>query len=161
MVHGMVLYLARYYDRAVEELAKVVELEPQHVLANFFLGVTYKEKGRYEEALAHVQKAAELTGNAPFFVQGMGYILAAAGRKEQAQTILAKLGEMTSKAYVWPFSTALIHFQLGEEDRGFEWLDKAFADGDHWLEFIKVYPDLDGVRSDPRYDALLKKLKLE
>jgi serine/threonine protein kinase len=161
MVHGMVLYLARFYDRAVEVLAKVVETEPQHVLGNFYLGVSYKEKGKYEEALAHVQKAAELTGNAPFFVQGIGYIHAAAGRREQAQGILGRLTEMMTKAYVSPFFTALIHFQLGEKDRGFELLNKAFADGDHWLEFIKVFPDLDGVRTDPRYFELLKKLGLE
>jgi hypothetical protein len=97
----------------------------------------------------------------PFFVQGIGYIHAAAGHRDEAQAILAKLGEMMTKVYVSPFFTGLIHFQMGEKDRGFEWLDKAFADGDHWLEFIKVYPDLDGVRADPRYEALLKKLKLE
>jgi eukaryotic-like serine/threonine-protein kinase len=159
MVHGMLLYLARFYDRAVEELAKVVEMEPQHVLATFYLGLAHLESGRYEEALALVKRSAEL-GNAPFFVQGIGYAHASGGRKELAHEVLARLGEMMTKAYVSPFFMALIHFQLTENDRGFEWLDKAYADGDHWLEYIKVFPGFDRVRTDPRYAALLKKLKL-
>jgi hypothetical protein len=82
------------------------------------------------------------------------------GRKELAYEVLARLGKMMTKAYVSPFFMALIHFQLAENDRGFEWLDKAYADGDHWLEYIKVFPGFDRVRTDPRYAALLKKLKL-
>lgn len=161
MVHGMMFYLARFYDRAVEELGKALEMEPQHALATFYLGLAHLESGRYEEALTLVARSAELTGNAPFFIQGIGYVHASAGRKELAQGVLARVGEMMSKVYVSPVFMALIHFRLGEHDRGFEWLDKAFADGDHWLEFIKVFPGFDGVRTDPRYSALLQKLGLE
>jgi len=161
MVHGMVLYLARFYDRAVEELGKAVELEPQHLLATFYLGLAHLESGRYEQALALVERSAELAGNAPFFVQGIGYVHASAGRKELAHGVLARMNEMMSKVYVPPVFMALVHFRLAENDRGFEWLDKALADGDHWLEFIKVFPGFDGVRTDPRYAALLKELRLE
>jgi TolB-like protein len=161
MVHGMLFYLARFYDRAVEELGKALEMDPQHVLATFYLGLAHLESGRYEQALALVERSVELTGNAPFFVQGIGYVHASAGRKDLAQGVLARLGEMMSKVYIWPVFMALIHFRLAENDRGFEWLDKALADGDHWLEFIKVFPGFDGVRADPRYAALLTKLRLE
>ncbi len=160
MVHGMLFYLARFYDRAVEELGKALEMEPQHVLATFYLGLAHLESGRYEEALALVEKSAELTGLVPFFVQGIGYVHASAGRKDLAQGVLARLSEMMTKAYMSPVFMALIHFRLGENDQGFEWLDKALADGDHWLEFIKVFPGFDGARTDPRYAALLTKLKL-
>jgi tetratricopeptide (TPR) repeat protein len=157
----MVLYLARFYDRAVEELGKALELEPQHLLATFYLGLAHLESGRYEQALALVERSVGLAGNAPFFVQGIGYVHASAGRKELAHGVLARMNEMTSKIFVPPVFMALIHFRLAENDRGFEWLDKALAEGDHWLEFIKVFPGFDGVRTDPRYASLLKELRLE
>jgi serine/threonine-protein kinase len=161
MVHGMLFYLARFYDRAVEELGRALELEPQHVLATFYLGLAHLESGRNEEALALVARSAELAGHAPFFVQGIGYVHATAGRRELAEGILSKINENMAKAYASPVYMALIHFRLGELDRGFEWLDKAYADGDHWLEFIKVFPGFDSARSDPRYSAMVLKLGLK
>jgi hypothetical protein len=65
-----------------------------------------------------------------------------------------------TKAYVSPVFTAMIHFQLGESDKGFDWLHKGYEDGDHWLEYIRVIPGFDGIRTDPRYAALLQKMKL-
>ena len=160
MVHGMLFYLARFYDRAIEELDKALIMEPRHFMATFYLGLAHLESGRYEEALALVERSAEISGNVPFFVQGIGFVHASAGRKELAHGVLARLGEMMTKVYMSPVFMALIHFRLAENDRGFEWLDKALADGDHWLEFIKVFPGFDGARADPRYDDLLKKLGL-
>jgi TolB-like protein len=161
MVHGMLFYLARFYDRAVEELGRALELDPQHVLATFYLGLAHLESGRYEEALSLVARAVELAGNAPFFVQGIGYVHATAGRRDLAEGVLAKVQEMMPKAYASPVYTALIYFRLGEIDRGFEWLDKAYADGDHWLEFIKVFPGFDNGRADPRYAEFVRKLGLK
>jgi serine/threonine protein kinase/Flp pilus assembly protein TadD len=161
MVHGMLFYLARFYDRAIEELTKALELEPRHILSTFYLGLAHLESGRPEEALALVTRSAEMTGNAPFWIQGIGYVHATAGRRDLAEGILAKIREMMSKAYFSPVFMALIHFRLNELDRGFEWLDKAFEDGDHWLDYIKVFPGFDGARADPRYAALVEKLGLK
>ena len=161
MVHGITLYLARFYDRAVEELVKALEMDPQHVLATFYLGIAQVERGHYEEALALVERSVQLGGGAGFFVLGVGYVHASAGRRELAQSVLARLAQMMDKTYVSPFFTALIHFRLGDNDRGFECMDKAMESGDHWVEFIKVLPGLDGVRADPRYTALLDKLGLK
>ena len=161
MVHGMLFYLARFYDRAVEELGRALELEPQHVLATFYLGLAHLESGRHEEALTLVTRSVELSGNAPFFVQGIGYVHATAGRRDLAEGVLAKVHEMMAKAHASPVFMALIYFRLGEVDRGFEWLDKAYADGDHWLEFIKVFSGFDNGRTDPRYAELIQKLGLK
>ncbi len=160
MVHGMLFYLARYYDRAVEELTKAVELDPHHSLATFYLGLAHLECGRYEEALVLVMRAAEMNMNAGFFVQGIAYVHASAGRQDLARGILAKVDEIRTKTYTSPVYQAFINCRLGDTDRAFEWFDKAFEDGDHWLEFIKVWPGVDPVRTDARYAALIEKLKL-
>jgi serine/threonine protein kinase/tetratricopeptide (TPR) repeat protein len=161
MIHGMALYLARFYDQAVEELSKAVEIEPQHVLATFYLGLAHLEKGHIEQALALVERSVELAGGAGFFVQGIAYVHASAGRKDLAQGVLARLAQMADKAYMSPVYMALIHFRLGDNDRGFEWMDKAMEAGDHWVEFIKVFPGFDNARGDPRYAELIKKLRLD
>jgi eukaryotic-like serine/threonine-protein kinase len=161
MVHGMVFYLARYYDRAVEELTKAVELDPHHVLAIFFLGLAHLECGRYDEALVLVTRAAELNMNAGFFVQGIGYVHASAGRRDLARAVLAKVDEIKTKTHISPVYQAFIHCRLGDYDKAFEWFDRAYEDGDHWLEFIKVWPGVDPVRTDPRYAVLIEKLGLK
>jgi tetratricopeptide (TPR) repeat protein len=161
MVHGMLLFLARFYERAVEVLARAVELDPQHVLATFYLGIAHIEIGHFEQALALIERSVELGGGASFFVQGIGYVHASAGRRELAQGVLARLDQMADKTYISPVYTALIHFRLGDIDRGFEWMDRALEAGDHWAEFIKVFPGFDGARDDPRYAALIEKLRLE
>ena len=157
---GTLLYMARFYDRAAETFGKVIEMEPGHVLANFYLGLAHLERGKHDEAMVHLLRSAEITGNMPFFLQGIGYAHACAGRIEQARGILAKLGEIMAKAYVSPVFTALVHCKLGETDKGFDWLAKGYEDGDHWLEYIRVIPGFDGIRTDPRYAALLQKMKL-
>jgi TolB-like protein/Tfp pilus assembly protein PilF len=161
MVHGMLFYLARFYDRAVEELGKAVELDPHHVLATFYLGLSHLECGQYDQALALVSRAAEMNANAGFFVQGIGYVHASGGREDLARDILARVDQIKSQTYVSPVYQAFIYLRLGEPDKAFEWFDKALADGDHWLEFIKVWPGVDPVRTDPRYAALVEKLGLQ
>ena len=161
MVHGMLLFLARFYERAVEVLAKAVEIDPRHVLATFYLGIAHLELGHYEQALALVERSVELGDGAGFFVQGVGYVHASAGRRDLAQGVLARLDRIADRTYVSPVYTALIHFRLGDNDRGFEWMDRAMEAGDHWVEFIKVFPGFDGARADPRYAAIIEKLGLD
>jgi eukaryotic-like serine/threonine-protein kinase len=161
MIYGMDLYLARYYERAVEELQKAVDLDPQHVLATFYLGVAQVELGHFEQALAQIERAGELGGGAGFFVQGIGYVHASAGRRDLAQGVLVRMAQIADKTHLSPYFTSLIHFRLGENDQGFEALNRAFDEGDHWLEFLKVFPVFDDVRTDPRYAGLVEKLKLD
>ena len=126
MVHGMLFYLARFYDRAVEELSKALELEPQHVLATFYLGLAHLESGRYEEALALVERSAELRAMRRSSSRASGTSTPPRAARISPRAVLARIGEMMAKAYVSPVFMALIHFRLDEIDRGFEWLDKAY-----------------------------------
>jgi serine/threonine protein kinase/Tfp pilus assembly protein PilF len=161
MIHGVMLHLARSFDRAAEELKKVISLDPTYILAYLYLGLSYVEKGEYEEGLATLRQAADLAGQAPFFAQAVGYGYAVSGQTEMARHVLAGLHEAEKKVYVSPVFMGLLYFKLGETDRGFAYLDKAYEDGDHWLEYIKVYPGFDVIRREPLYAALLQRLKLE
>jgi hypothetical protein len=74
--------------------------------------------------------------------------------------MLQKLDELREDQYVSPFCVALIHTGLGQVDEAFAWLHKAFDTHDHWMETLGVHPAIDTLRDDPRYGALLDKMRL-
>ena len=76
------------------------------------------------------------------------------------QKALDELSEQSKQNYVSPYSIAMIHFALGDKDQGFTWLEKAYEDRSQHLFWLKVDPELDLLRSDPRFAALLKRLNL-
>ena len=93
----------------------------------------------------------------------IGIAYALMGRGDEAQEILEYLTEQSKKEYVPPSYLAALSFSLGDTDQGFEWLDKSYEDRDYFLTLFMWMPLLDifGLRSDPRYKALLKKMNLE
>jgi tetratricopeptide (TPR) repeat protein len=161
MVLGVTLYQMRLYDKAVEEFKKTIEMDPSFFPSHFFLGWwTYPEMAMFEEAFAEAQKAIELTGGASITKASLGYAYAMAGRSEEARKILAELAEISNKTYVSPVAIAVIHARLGEKDKAFKYLEKAYEIRDHWMDYLKVLRMFGPLRGDPRFADLLKKMNL-
>jgi len=161
LVLGVAFHQMRLNDNAVKELKKTIETDPTFFPAHFFLGWwMYPEMAMFEEALAEAQKAIELTRGASIAVAALGYAYAMAGRSEQAKKILGELDEISKKAYVSPVAVAAIHARLGEIDRAFEWLEKAYEIRDHWMDYLKVLHMLAPLHGDPRFYGLLKRMNL-
>jgi tetratricopeptide (TPR) repeat protein len=159
---GMSLYYARRYDLALEQLQKTLEMEPTFSLAHAGLGEVYVQKAMYEEALKEFEREKRVRkGLNPLVETWKGVTYAKMGKEGKARKILADLLERSKKAYVPPILAASLSFALGENDRGFEWLEKGYKEHDSTLLEIKVDPRFDGVRSNPRYKELLKKVGLE
>ncbi|MFB0565876.1 MAG: protein kinase [Candidatus Aminicenantaceae bacterium] len=159
---GWVYYYARQYDQAIEALQKTLEMDPNFVSAHSFLGRVYLQKSMYKEALAEFRKEKEPSRG---WMQNVETLLAIAylkmGKKKKAQQVLDDMIERTKQEYVSPYHIALLCFTLGENDLGFEWLDKAYKERNHWLLYLNVEPMFDTVRSDPRFTRLIKKIGLE
>ena len=83
------------------------------------------------------------------------------GELDKAREILYDLLERSKELYISPYYLAALSVALGEIDQGFELLDQAYKDGDFWVRELKVDPLFEDVRSDPRYDTMLKKLRLK
>ena len=154
---GDVLVDARRYDEAFEVLEKAIELYPHYPLLRNGLGRVYELTGKYEEALQEYRKYCEIMGYQDIVDMGITY--ARMGRVDEAQRILeSRLERSEEKRYLNPSGVAFLYFALGDKDKGFEWMEKAYDEHDLGLLSIKVNRDLDSIRSDPRYIAMLKKI---
>jgi serine/threonine-protein kinase len=161
---GLVFCFSDEPDRAIEVMQSILEMDPNYSLAHFYLGVAYWIKSDYEKATAEFQR--EMKGpsgrdTAARAMIGVGY--AQRGRRDETAQILEALLERSRREYVPAYFLAILSFALGETDHGFELLDKAYEEHDLYLSFIKAAPGLDivGMRSDPRYNAMLKKIGLD
>jgi TolB-like protein/Tfp pilus assembly protein PilF len=158
---GMVFYFARQPDQAIERLRQALEIDSNFVAAQLQLGVFLVQQQRFAEAIAEFQKAIDLVGENPITLALLGHAYAASGKRREALAILAQLQQPSLRPFVSPSHLALVYLGLGDGDRVFEWLEKAYEQRSNYLIYLKVEPLVDGLRSDPRFAALLKKMGLE
>jgi tetratricopeptide (TPR) repeat protein len=154
---GRALCYARRYEASVEQLQKAIELDPHLALAHFYLGQTYTLQGKYDEALAAFNKALEIFNDFPWATSYVGHVYGLTGEREKARKILRKWEE---RGITLPVPTAVIYLGLGEDDKVFEWLEKGFEERDFLMPWINPMPDFDRLRSDPRYQDLMRRLGL-
>ena len=150
----------RQWDRAIEHCHKAMELDPSFVGLLWMLANVYEGKGMYAEAISERQRAVDLSGGAPVFIAGLGGTYAAAGYKPEALRIMRQLQELSKSHYVMSYWIALLHTSPEERDVAFHWLEKAYEERSATLALIKVDPRLDFLRSDPRFDDLVRRMKL-
>jgi TolB-like protein/Flp pilus assembly protein TadD len=161
MTPALNFYLARQYDRAVEQLQKVIEMEPNFVPARSVLGSVLVQKAMYEEAIGEYQKVLELIKGAAVVEISVKAIMAHAyarwGKRTEA---IGLLDEVIAAGTASPYSVAGIYAALGDGDLAFEWLHKATEQHDVQLVSLEVDPTLDGIRSDPRFADLVRSVGL-
>jgi DNA-binding winged helix-turn-helix (wHTH) protein/TolB-like protein/Flp pilus assembly protein TadD len=158
---GAALYFARRYDEAIEECRRAIELHPDFGVAHWYLGRAYLQKGRYQEALPELQRAVTLSGGSPLMVGTLGVGYARAGDRAAAGRTLAELEHLRARSYASALDLADIHAALGDRERAFQWLDQAAAERSFHLIYLKVWPELDPLRPDPRFAALISRLGLD
>jgi len=156
---GFVFENARRYDEAIEQLRRVIAMDQDNYQAHWFLGHTYAASGRFAEAIAASEKAAALS-RTPGALGFLGMCYGLAGRKAEANKILNELLELSRRRYVTPPALANVYIGLGDKDRAFFWLEKAYRDRSYYLAYLKVFPADDPLRSDPRLDDLLRRMGL-
>jgi len=154
---GVVSYYARQYDEAIEQEKRALEIDPNYWIAHYTLGWIYLQKGQTREAVAALQKASELSGFA-MAIGPLGYAQAKAGNRAEAMKLLGELKERSKTGLVPPYDMALLYFGLGDKDQGFVWLEKALEARSWWMPFIKADPGMDPLRSDLRFQAIVRRM---
>jgi tetratricopeptide (TPR) repeat protein len=117
--------------------------------------------GRYDEAIEEFRAAEALAPKGPPEPSsGLAHVFATMGRRGEALEIVEQLKGLSRKRYVSPYGIASIHACLGEVETALDWLERAYAEHDQTLVWLKVHPRLDALRGHERYRELLRKMKL-
>jgi tetratricopeptide (TPR) repeat protein len=158
---GIVFYMSRQYDQAIEQFRKTLELE-NSANTHRWLGLAYLQKSMHQEGIAEFQEMLAISPGSAVALSEVGYGYALAGRRAEAQMVLEQLDELSKYKYVPTVSIARIYTGLGDKDTAFKWLEKSYDDRSiGGLTSVKVNPTFDPLRSDPRFADLLRRMNLQ
>jgi serine/threonine protein kinase/tetratricopeptide (TPR) repeat protein len=149
------LYEARHYDEAISQLRKTLDLEPRFWPARLYIGKALAEQGHFQEAIEELKKAGDFTTEP---LATIGYVYGRMGRAADAHKVIADLQEQLKKGYVAPTNFATVYIGLGDKDQALVWLEKGYQQRDFWITFLKGEPIFDSLRSDPRFQDLVRQV---
>lgn len=154
------LYMARDFEGALQQAWKTLALEPRFALAQHALGLANQQLGYTEEAIVEFRNACVCSGNHPGAVAALVYALAGAGQLDEAMSVYRDLEQMRQLRHVSPYWLAIARAGLGRCEPCFDALEQALGCGDVWLAWLNVEPRFDPLRSHPRFEQLLARLRL-
>ena len=157
-LEGQSLTYAGRTDEALARLQSIFELDANYWLAHSLAASAYIEKGMYGEAVAEARKAKELSGASSIPASSLGYALAKSGRPAEARGLLGGLLKLSGERYVSPYHVALIYHALGERDETLAWLERGLEKRDPRMTSLKVEPKWNDLRTDPRFQNLLRRV---
>ena len=150
-----VLFLAGRFDEAIDACRKALELDPGGVAAHTVLRWAYERKGMHAEALAAFEQERVFAGDTPTTRAKRAHVLAAIGNTEEARQILEELLARRPREWVTAYEIAVIYCLLSDNDNAFIWLEQAEREHAVGFTFARVDPNLEGLRSDPRFAELM------
>lgn len=154
-------YELRDYPDLLEASRRGLLLDPKDWSQHYTLGVGYEGTGKLLEAISEYQKAVELSAGDPDSTAGLAHAFAVIGRKAETEKILHDFERKSKSSYVSPYLMATMFASLGDKDRAFEFLEKAYQERSLDMpEDLKADLRIDNLRSDPRFQALLQRVGL-
>jgi tetratricopeptide (TPR) repeat protein len=130
------------------------------VPAHLVLGQGYEQKSMPEKAIDELKKAVSLSGGSSLYLSSLAHAYASAGKRGEAEILLRQMNDRAQHSYVPPFDIAIIYAGLGQKDQAVLWLEKGCQERSAWMVWLKVDPRLDVLRSDPRFQGLLRRVGL-
>ena len=155
---GLALYIARRYEDALVPCQQALDLDPTYPLAHWYLNWVHVARGKFEEALSQLDAVPERASRMIFHKGYLGATLFLAGRHAEALEVQRELVQRGQREYVAPIALAQISLVTGERDTLFRHMERAFEEGNPSVAILNM-PPLDPLRSDPRFQALLRKIK--
>src|ERR1041385_2141398 len=154
-----ILLAAGRYDESIDQTRKALEIDPNFWWSYENLGRAYERKKQYPEAIGALERARLLDAS-PSALGYLGYVYAAAGKKEEAQKVLEELKGLSKQRYVSPYNVACIYAGLNDKDQAFQWLERAYQERAFFMTLLKTETVLDNLPPDPRFKDLLKRMNL-
>jgi len=152
---GVYLFYLRRYEEARRQLRATIELEPMSWFAHLYLARANEQRGEFATAISELEKTSLMEGAAPEVFSALGYAYAMSGRRTEAQKIIADLQAQAKSIYVAPYNFATVYAALGDKDQALAYLEQEYREGSYYLNYLKLDPELDGLRADPRFMDLV------
>ncbi|HXO26235.1 MAG TPA: protein kinase, partial [Thermoanaerobaculia bacterium] len=160
-VVGDTLFFARRFDRSVAAYRKTLELDPTFGAAHTDLARSLEHVGRTDEAVGEFVRGTAGPDGRPGPSTGLAILYARAGRQDDARAVMEALFALAQRQFVSPFGIASYYAVTGDHDRALDWLERAHAERDGGLVWLKVHPRLDGLRGESRFRDLLARMRLD
>ena len=159
---GWIYFNARRYDESIAQLKQTLGLDPSLGLTQMELAWNYSEKGMHKEAEGACGLALKqgLSEHFQVLPANCGWVYARAGNRSEAERLVRVVLELGKETWLDPYNLVPIYAGLGERDKAFRWLDRAIAERSTAIAFMRIDPMLDGLRSDPRFSAALRRVGL-
>ena len=157
---GWFLFHTRRNDEAIRELQSVLAVEPENPRALWFLGFALIEAFRSDEAITTLERVADISDRRPAVLGVLVRAYAHAGHRREALQVLDELHRMNQAGYVPAAAFVNAYLGLGDSERAFAWLERASRERSNILQFLKVHPVFDPLRSDPRFAEFLRRANL-
>ena len=158
---GYIFFWARQYDQSIEEERKTLEIDPNFVLAHGRLAQSYEQKGMNKEAVEEYLKAETLLGGNQEEIAALRQAFTVSGMRGFWQKQLDLLLERSKRQHVSAAIIGQYYARLGEREQAFQWLEKAYQERDGLMIWLRVDPRWDGLRSDPRFADIVRRVGLE
>ena len=153
---GWVFNYTRQYDQAIEQCRNVLEIDPNYASAHDCLGEGYLAKGTFDQALEEFRRAA--SGGEPVRKVGLARAYGLMGKRNEARKVLDELTKSSKQSYFPPYLFGIVHVAIGENEQGLSWLEEAYTHRDPYLVHLKKDVAFDSLRSNPRFQDLLRRM---
>ena len=154
-------YELRDYPDLIEASRRALLLDPKYWFQHYTLGVGYEGTGKRLEAISEYQKAVELSAGDPNSTAALGHAFAVIGRRAEAEKIFHDFEQKSKSGHVSPYLMATVYASLGDKDRAFEFLEKAYQERSLDMTWdLKADLRIDNLRSDSRFQSLLARVGL-
>lgn len=150
-------FYSRQFDAAIAACETALEVAPDFGPAHWCISLPYTQLGRHDEAIAALRKAAAAMRQSPWVLMLLGGALARAGLASEAEQVTADLRQRAAQGFIPALCFGWIHLWLGEQDKAYEWLDRAFSERNAMAWFFAGWPGLEWMRAEPRWNALLER----
>jgi tetratricopeptide (TPR) repeat protein len=155
---GLSYCFARQYEPALEQCRREIAVDPTSYWSHMLLGWTYEQEKEFPAAIEAMLQANRLNDTSQV-IASLGHAYAVAGRRGEAERVIRELRKKSERKYISPYDIATIYAGLGDKEQTLIWLGKAYEDRSGCLAlWLKVDPKFDALRSDPRFQDLLRRV---
>ena len=155
-----VKFLEGRYEEAAQGYRALIADDPAFYKGYTSLGRVYAQQGKFLDAIRMLEKGRSLAGDIPSILGAMGQVYALGGEPERAREILSQLERKRPNSWVPSTVFAIVHIGLGEHERALDWLERGCRHHELPITALKVHPVYDPLRAAPRFQAVLRELRM-